>query len=201
MADLLIRGMEMPKEGHLALNIYSDGRVACELDYNCAKAVELPDHGRLIDADALMDGWMNLREATKYGNKTAEQQAHSYSTMMMYEIADEVEEADTIIPASPADRSNAPDEGTPQIQIVADALKHGFYGTMYGEKYAQGVKLVFIEPGKAWVSNDVLFFRWGYPGPDVNTYKPEDYGKTWALTEAELTESIQPDPADKEGGA
>ena len=42
---------------------------------------------RLIDADALLEQY-NLKDATKYGNKNAEQQAHSYSTMMLYEIAD-----------------------------------------------------------------------------------------------------------------
>ena len=49
---------------------------------------------RLIDADALLEQY-NLKDATKYGNKDAEQQAHSYSTMMLYEIADMIEEATT----------------------------------------------------------------------------------------------------------
>lgn len=49
---------------------------------------------RLIDADALLEQY-NLNDATKYGNKDAEQQAHSYSTMMMYEIADMIEDAPT----------------------------------------------------------------------------------------------------------
>ena len=40
----------------------------------------------LIDADALLEQY-NLKDATKYGNKNAGQQAHSYSTMMLYEIA------------------------------------------------------------------------------------------------------------------
>lgn len=61
--------------------------------------IEIPPHGRLIDADALMDGWMHLRDAIKYGNKNAEQQRHSYSTMMMYEIANEIDDAPTIIEA------------------------------------------------------------------------------------------------------
>lgn len=47
---------------------------------------------RLIDADALLEQY-NLKDATKYGNKDAEQQAHSYSTMMLYEIADMIESA------------------------------------------------------------------------------------------------------------
>ena len=49
---------------------------------------------RLIDADALLEQY-NLKDATKYGNKDAEQQAHSYSTMMLYEIADMIEDATT----------------------------------------------------------------------------------------------------------
>lgn len=50
---------------------------------------------RLIDADALLEQY-NLKDATKYGNKDAEQQAHSYSTMMLYEIADMIEDAPTV---------------------------------------------------------------------------------------------------------
>lgn len=49
---------------------------------------------RLIDADVLLEQY-NLNEATKYGNKNAKQQAHSYSTMMLYEIADMIEDAPT----------------------------------------------------------------------------------------------------------
>ena len=36
-------------------------------------------------------------KATKYGNKNAEQQSLSYSTMMMYEIADIIDEIKEII--------------------------------------------------------------------------------------------------------
>lgn len=49
---------------------------------------------RLIDADALLEQY-NLKDATKYGNKDSEKQAHSYSTMMLYEIADMIEDAPT----------------------------------------------------------------------------------------------------------
>ena len=52
---------------------------------------------RLIDADALFNwGDKNLSNAVKYGNKSSEQQYWSYSTMMMYEIADEINDAPTI---------------------------------------------------------------------------------------------------------
>ena len=36
-------------------------------------------------------------KATKYGNKNAEQQSLSYSTMMMYEVADIIDEIKEII--------------------------------------------------------------------------------------------------------
>ena len=54
--DLLIKNMEMPKEGSVVIEIYSDG-VWC--DYKSSqhheKAIELPPHGRLIDADELIE--------------------------------------------------------------------------------------------------------------------------------------------------
>ena len=68
-----------------------------------ATATPLPKgHGRLIDADELIRQY-NLDEATKYGNKNAKQQAHSYSTMMLYEIADMIDDAPTIIEADKGD--------------------------------------------------------------------------------------------------
>lgn len=50
---------------------------------------------RLIDADALMENY-NLKDATKYGNRDEEQREHSYSTLMLYEIADMIEDVPTI---------------------------------------------------------------------------------------------------------
>ncbi len=52
----------------------------------------------LIDRQALMRNFCgyDLTECVKYGNKTAEQQNNSYSTMMMYEIADEIEDAPAV---------------------------------------------------------------------------------------------------------
>ena len=49
---------------------------------------------RLIDADALLEQY-NLKDATKYGNKNSEQQAHSCGTLMLYEIADMIEDVPT----------------------------------------------------------------------------------------------------------
>jgi len=50
---------------------------------------------RPVDANALKENMMiafDCENATKYGNKDAEQQAHSYSTLMLYEIANIVED-------------------------------------------------------------------------------------------------------------
>lgn len=55
-------------------------------------------HGRLKDVDALKISY-GLECATKYGNESKEQQANSYDTMMMYEIADMLDYAPTIIDA------------------------------------------------------------------------------------------------------
>lgn len=83
-------------------------RIMAQKDYaydvmRTIEAVErgkvLPEgHGRLIDADALETSY-GLECATKYGNKSKEQQAHSYDTMMMYEIADMLDYAPTVIEA------------------------------------------------------------------------------------------------------
>ena len=54
--SILIKGMDMPKDGGLlCVNIYPDGKVCINLDLECkriATAVPVPKHGRLIDADA-----------------------------------------------------------------------------------------------------------------------------------------------------
>ena len=48
---ILIEGMEMPKVGGKIITSYADGRVLYDGGY--IKAVPVPPHGRLIDADAL----------------------------------------------------------------------------------------------------------------------------------------------------
>lgn len=50
---------------------------------------------RLIDADALIKD-NGLESATKYGNRTEKQRTASYSTMMLYEIAEMIDEAPTV---------------------------------------------------------------------------------------------------------
>lgn len=50
---------------------------------------------RLIDADALIDS-MGLANAVKWGNKDGYQQDNSYSTLMRYEIKDDIDAQPTI---------------------------------------------------------------------------------------------------------
>lgn len=50
---------------------------------------------RLIDANALLER-MGLTDAVKYGNESADRRHRSYSTWMSYEIADEINDMDTI---------------------------------------------------------------------------------------------------------
>lgn len=54
---------------------------------------------RLIDADLLFNfGNHKLSDAVKYGNKDIDQQSWSFSTLMMYEIAGEIDDAETYNP-------------------------------------------------------------------------------------------------------
>lgn len=51
-----IKGMEMPTCGHTTIRIYADGTVEHEhTERKLGTAVPVPPHGRLIDADALID--------------------------------------------------------------------------------------------------------------------------------------------------
>lgn len=61
--SILIKGMEMPTKKHGAvLIIYPSGKCAFE-DGKTYQAVPVPPHGRLIDADALIDaGWQLSRD-------------------------------------------------------------------------------------------------------------------------------------------
>ena len=114
--SVLIKGIEMPEtcEDCQFHCYHSHGEYVCVATpmfypMNLANSkgirkdwcpiIGIPEkHGRLIDADATMKQW-GLDKATKYGNETAEQQHFSYSTMMMYEIADILDDAPVVIEA------------------------------------------------------------------------------------------------------
>lgn len=49
----------------------------------------------LISRSALLENY-GLKNAMKYGNETVEQQHNSYSTLMLYEIAEMIEDAPAV---------------------------------------------------------------------------------------------------------
>lgn len=75
MSDLLIRGMEMPTDGHwgtvsIPFYIHGDGSVSDSKGHIIASAVPVPPHGRLIDADELFKemerkGWFDNADRDK----------------------------------------------------------------------------------------------------------------------------------------
>ena len=82
---------------------------------------------RLIDAD-LVSKQYGLDDATKYGNKNAKQQNFSYSTMMMYEIANMIDDAPTVnaIPMSVIEDIKT--EITKKARLTGDPSEcHGLY--------------------------------------------------------------------------
>lgn len=74
MPDILILGMELPKkDGLLSINIWPNGSVTIAMDLECkpvARAVELPEHGDLIDRDALLAEYeRDERAADEHGRE------------------------------------------------------------------------------------------------------------------------------------
>lgn len=65
--SILIKGLKMPKEDELlCIRIYPSGKVTVDMDLQCkqvAEAVEVLNHGDLIDRDALnaTDSWDWIR--------------------------------------------------------------------------------------------------------------------------------------------
>ena len=114
--SVYVKGMEMPDDCRdCPFENYYNGITKCfatgkamAVNWRCipwegraewCPLVDVPKpHGRLIDADATMKQW-GLDKATKYGNENAEQQNFSYSSMMMYEVVDILDDAPTVIEA------------------------------------------------------------------------------------------------------
>ena len=57
MSDILIRGtyFPFPRNGYKVFRIYADGRVEGETGVPLGTAIELPEHGDLIDQDKLYE--------------------------------------------------------------------------------------------------------------------------------------------------
>ena len=91
---VLIEGMEMPKRG-MVVNIHADGRVTRHFDEfgkTIGKAVSVPPHGRLIDADALVKEVEDIAKELPSDSVGAER---------FKLFAEFITEMPTIIPAEP----------------------------------------------------------------------------------------------------
>lgn len=104
MADILIRGIERPRERSLWLCIKTDGTVynikpgGIGIAHAVGTAVSLPEgHGKLGDLDALSE---SLAESAtfNYNKRTSVTWADAFESMI-----DILEEADTIVPADVTD--------------------------------------------------------------------------------------------------
>lgn len=88
MADILIKGLELPTEERISLSIYPNGIVVnhstLKVEKSRTKAIELPPHGRLIDAD-----------------KVKKKQKHSYNEFCENVVSVfDIDHAPTILEAS-----------------------------------------------------------------------------------------------------
>lgn len=62
-----------------------------------------------------------------------------------------------------------------------------FYGFMYVSGHVADGDIIKINIDRAvTITPNIIYFIWGMPGPDYNTYYFSDYGKTWAFTKEEL---------------
>lgn len=88
--SVLIKGMEMPKDGELlCINIYPDGKVCVNLDLDCkqiATAVPVPPHGQLIDLRTV-----NLRDGPYEYDAWAEWALQQYLDAPVFLPAEESE--------------------------------------------------------------------------------------------------------------
>lgn len=99
-----------------------------KFDYNGVKT-ELEPCDDCVSREALKERFRWLEKATKYDNKDAEQQHFSYSTMMMYEIKDEI---DNVIDSLPSVQPQSLEQIKWERDTAIEQLKQLGYGL--GEK-------------------------------------------------------------------
>ena len=82
------------------------GRLESMKDYDAVKDV-ISNMPTAYDTDKVVEQLEErtafLKDCTKYGNKTADQQSKSYDTMMMYEVMDLVDDLLEIVKAGVSD--------------------------------------------------------------------------------------------------
>ena len=98
--SILIKGMEMPTKV-LTVEIHPDGYVCLRNANKVREAVPVPEHGRLIDADALSE--MLEKYKKEYALKAKEDIVHLHKAWGLYEAELMAESLPTIIPADPTE--------------------------------------------------------------------------------------------------
>ena len=98
--SVLIEGIQMPKNGWTDVRLHCDGSVTMPTGnhpyYRLLTAVEVPTHGRLIDADALM---LKIKEyIDEYSDLDADG-LHNFKWCAMKEAELAIVDAPTIIEA------------------------------------------------------------------------------------------------------
>lgn len=99
MADILINGLELPTDGHCYLGIFSDGEIRKwdnfrrEFVDTEATAIELPSHGRLVDAD-ILQAMLSKWEEDARGRDNIEL-AYAYKT-----VREIIDDRDCVVEAS-----------------------------------------------------------------------------------------------------
>ena len=74
-------------------------------------------------------------------------------------------------------------------EAIVKLNKVGYiYGYMYGRPLENNKEILQINAAGLNIWDSGFCFVWGWPGPDYNLYKYEDYGKTWAFTKEEVKE-------------
>jgi len=106
MADILIKGLKLPeKANELRLIIHPNGQVLIvkQTYWEETEAIEIPDHGRLIDADVLMVEFEKAENSCDQHGRE-----FSYSFRSAGELCTEwwplhhmLQDAPTVIPAEP----------------------------------------------------------------------------------------------------
>lgn len=97
--SILITGIDMPKKGNpITVLVYPDG--TAEWQNKEGTAVPVPEHGRLIDADALKTMWDD--EVARLLEKGTEYLDYRVDTLFS-DFKNDVDKMPTIIPASEED--------------------------------------------------------------------------------------------------
>lgn len=105
MSDILIRGMEMPTDGHwgtvsIPFYIHGDGSVSDSKGHIIGSVVPVPPHGRLVDTAVL---WVEV-------NKICDRRDAGIITDLtcLQQILSALRHAPTIIPAEPFNNLSKP---------------------------------------------------------------------------------------------